>query len=175
MFDDEVTIIDNVLSIEDCDSLIAYYTSCLLETDHGYNYPFKAIVPHYTRKPVDDFIREKVSLIMKHVPENLMVQRAHIECRQNEHMAHRDMQAGEWGLCTSVLYLNDNFDGGQTFITKSTGERVEVQPKPGRVVAYNGHKLEHGVTQVSNGLRYTLPIWYTIRPQDLPKSLLWWL
>ena len=175
MFDSEVTIIDDVLSIEECNSLIDYYKTSLLETDYGYNYPFKAIVSHYTRKPADEFIRLRLSSIMKHMPDNLIVQRAHIECRKDEHMTHTDIQAGEYGLGTSVLYLNDDFDGGQTYVYESNKKRVDIQPKPGRLVAYNGHKLEHGVAKVTNGLRYTLPIWYTIRPQDLPKSLLWWL
>jgi hypothetical protein len=90
--------------------------------------------------------------------------------------SHFDQNDGDTTLRYSFnIYLNDDFDGGQTYVYESNKKRVDIQPKPGRLVAYNGHKLEHGVAKVTNGLRYTLPIWYTIRPQDLPKSLLWWL
>lgn len=175
MFDTDYTIIDDILSVEECNRLIEYYNTNALNLEHGYNYVFKAIVSVFDRKPVDEFSREQVAKILKYMPSNLMPQRAHIECREHGHNAHYDDKAGMWGMYTTVLYLNDNFTGGNTFINFIDGETIEIEPKIGRMVAYNGHKFEHGVTEVSNGLRYTLPIWYTIKPQDLPKSLLWWV
>jgi hypothetical protein len=175
MFDTEYTIVDDVLSKEDCNRIIEYYNTTPLKIEHGYNYVFKAVVSVFDRKPVDEFSKQYVSKILKYMPNDVMPQRAHIETRTEAHPAHFDDKAGQWGMYTTVLYLNDDFDGGHTFINIEDGNTIEIEPKPGRLVAYNGHKLEHGVTQVSNGLRYTLPIWYTVRPQDLPKSLLWWL
>ena len=174
MFETDYTIVDDVLTIEECTQLIEYYNTMPLQIEHGCNYIFKAVVSIYDRKPVDSFCKEQVSKILKFMPDAVMPQRAHIECRQYAHPAHFDNKAGEWGTFTTVLYLNDNFDGGNTFINLDSG-RVEVKPKTGRLVAYNGHRLEHGVTDISNGVRYTLPIWYTVRPLDLPKSLMWWL
>lgn len=174
MFDTDYTIIDDVLTEQDCKLLIEYYNTIPLKVEQGYNYTFKAIVSIFDRKPVDEFCKNQVSKILKYMPDDVMPQRAHIEHREHEHPAHFDDKAGAWGMFTTVLYLNDDFDGGKTFINLDTG-RVEVEPKIGRLVAYNGHKLEHGVTDISNGVRYTLPIWYTVRPLDLPKSLMWWL
>lgn len=174
MFDTDYTIIDDVLTEQECKDLISYYTTQPLKIEQGYNYTFKAVVSIFDRKPVDEFTRTQVSKILRYMPNDVIPQRAHIEHRTQEHPAHFDDKAGAWGMFTTVLYLNDDFDGGNTFINLDTG-RVEIEPKTGRLVAYNGHKLEHGVTDISNGVRYTLPIWYTIRPQDLPKSLLWWL
>lgn len=173
MFDNDYTVIDNVLTKDDCEQLIGVYNQYPSNLEQGYNYTFKAVVSRFDRKPINDLVKEKLSTIMRHVPEDLMVQRAHVERREYEHPAHFDERAGEYGMFTTVLYLNDDFDGGHTFINMND-ERIEIKPETGRLVAYNGHKLEHGVTNISNGVRYTLPIWYTIRPLDLPKSLMWW-
>lgn len=173
MFDTNYTIIDDVLTADECRVLIEYYTIPALQLEFGFNYAFKAIVSRFTRIPNDELIKIKVSKILKLVPDNLMIQRAHIECREQAHPAHFDERAGDYGMFTTVLYLNDDFDGGNTFINLDSG-RIEIEPKAGRLVAYNGHKLEHGVTDISNGVRYTLPIWYTVRPLDLPQSLIWW-
>ena len=174
MFDKPYTVIDDVLTEQECKELIKYYDTRPLQIEQGHNYIFKAVVSRFDRKPVDEFIKKLVSKIVRFAPEDVMVQRAHIEVRTEEHPAHFDNKAGDWGMFTTVLYLNEDFDGGHTFINID-GERIEVKPKTGRIVAYNGHKLEHGVTSISNGVRYTLPIWYAVKPLDLPKSLMWWL
>lgn len=174
MFDADYTIVDDVLSEQECRQLIEIYHTKPLSIEHGYNYIFKAIVSRFNGKPVDEVCKELLSKIIRSVPDTVLVQRAHIECREHEHNAHIDSKAGEYGMFTTVLYLNDDFDGGHTFINIDD-ERIEVKPKTGRLVAYNGHRLEHGVTDISNGVRYTLPMWYTSKPLDFPTSLMWWL
>jgi hypothetical protein len=57
---------------------------------------------------------------------------------------------------TSVLYLNDNFRGGETIFEDGTS----VSPVPGRVVFFDAKKYIHGVNMITKGNRCTLPIWY---------------
>ena len=60
---------------------------------------------------------------------------------------------------TSVTYLNNDYEGGHTYFK----DDIEVIPKVGRTVFFDGKYYLHGVTQVTSGTRYTLPIWYNKR------------
>ena len=57
---------------------------------------------------------------------------------------------------TSITYLNQDYDGGRTFFV---GE-MEIQPKIGRTIFFDGKYFLHGVSQVTRNSRFTLPIWY---------------
>jgi len=56
---------------------------------------------------------------------------------------------------TSIIYLNDDFDGGRTVI-----ENHIVIPKVGKIVTFAGNRLKHKVTTVFRNHRFTIPIWY---------------
>ena len=64
---------------------------------------------------------------------------------------HTDFDEHVW---TSILYLNDNFTGGNTIIE---GERIP--PKKVSVITFKG-ELKHGVEEVTEGNRYTISVWY---------------
>ena len=64
---------------------------------------------------------------------------------------HTDFEEHVW---TSILYLNDDFKGGNTIIE---GERIP--PKKGSVITFKG-ELKHGVEEVTEGNRYTISVWY---------------
>jgi len=174
MFKDEVTILDDVLTSEECQELIDFYKSCSIVPSQGYNYVFKTVVSRHDRLPYNDYIKNILTKILNPIDENFLVHRVQIECRspKTEHDAHFDARAGDFGSFTTVLYLNDNYEGGNTYI--EAAEYNSVQPKQGRMVGFNGHKLRHGVSYIQNDYRYTMSIWYVLKPDDYPKSALWW-
>ena len=57
---------------------------------------------------------------------------------------------------TSIIYLNDNFEGGETVVGKTT-----IKPKQGLMVLFAGDKEAHSVNKIKKGARYTIPCWYT--------------
>jgi len=57
---------------------------------------------------------------------------------------------------TSIIYLNDNFEGGETVV-----EKIKIKPKQGLMVLFDGDKKTHSVNEIKKGTRYTLPCWYT--------------
>jgi len=59
---------------------------------------------------------------------------------------------------TSVTYLNDDFEGGETYFTT---EDLVVKPKVGKTILFNGKKFEHEVKEIGDGIRYTLALWYS--------------
>ena len=63
---------------------------------------------------------------------------------------------------SSILYLNghDEFDGGDLYFPQFNNFTVE--PQPGRLIMFVGDtKHFHGVTEVTDGIRYTVASFYT--------------
>ena len=56
----------------------------------------------------------------------------------------------------SIIYLNDNFEGGETIVNK-----VKIKPKKGLMILFSGNNIKHGVNTIKKGERYTIPCWYT--------------
>ena len=65
---------------------------------------------------------------------------------------HYDLSYDKW---SAILYLNDDFFGGRTFFSNG----IELKPKMGSIVIFNGTYFKHGVTEVLNGERYTMAYW----------------
>ncbi|KAM9309711.1 prolyl 3-hydroxylase 3 isoform 2-T2 [Pholidichthys leucotaenia] len=69
---------------------------------------------------------------------------------------HRDLSA--------ILYLNDNFEGGELFFTNRNTKTVTARVKPscGRLVGFSSGPVNpHGVTAVTSGRRCALALWFT--------------
>ena len=71
---------------------------------------------------------------------------------QNSFMKEHYDSGDQYGV---LLYLNDNFEGGETII----GGQI-IKPKKGRGVLFTNGKLLHSVCKIKKGTRYVLPIWY---------------
>tara|TARA_R100000951_G_scaffold115978_2_gene125978 strand:- start:3187 stop:3732 length:546 start_codon:yes stop_codon:yes gene_type:complete len=66
--------------------------------------------------------------------------------------------------CAGVCYLNDGYDGGETFFPNFN---IEIKPKKGKIVLFPSDlEHQHGVREVK-GDRYTMPIWFSKNPENL--------
>ncbi|KAL0978433.1 hypothetical protein UPYG_G00170330 [Umbra pygmaea] len=78
---------------------------------------------------------------------------------------HRDYSA--------ILYLNDDFEGGDFIFTELDAKTVtaEVRPQCGRVVGFGaGKENPHGVRAVTKGQRCAVALWFTLDPQHQEKE-----
>ncbi|XP_077201886.1 prolyl 3-hydroxylase 3 [Paroedura picta] len=69
---------------------------------------------------------------------------------------------------SAILYLNDDFQGGNLFFTEMDAVTVtaQVRPKCGRLVAFSsGGENPHGVWAVTRGRRCAIALWYTLSPE----------
>ncbi|XP_051575692.1 prolyl 3-hydroxylase 3-like [Myxocyprinus asiaticus] len=76
--------------------------------------------------------------------------------REPPAFTHRDLSA--------VLYLNDDFEGGEFFFTDRDAKTVTAKVKPscGRLLGFtSGPVNPHGVTAVVAGRRCALALWFT--------------
>jgi Rps23 Pro-64 3,4-dihydroxylase Tpa1-like proline 4-hydroxylase len=60
----------------------------------------------------------------------------------------------------TLVYLNDDYEGGElSFATHD----VTIKPKKGDLIMFPGNMhYAHEVKEVLSGVRYTIPIWFTI-------------
>ena len=85
------------------------------------------------------------------------IQEPHLDTYSNQQMnagTHEDKPAREW---TCILYLNDNFKGGRTYIPD--GEVYE--PETGSGLLFQGIYIPHGVQKVRRHPRHTVSMWFT--------------
>nr|XP_046167010.1 prolyl 3-hydroxylase 1 [Oncorhynchus gorbuscha] len=78
---------------------------------------------------------------------------------------HRDYSA--------ILYLNDDFEGGDFIFTELDAKTVtaEVRPQCGRVVGFGaGEENPHGVRAVTKGQRCAVALWFTLDPKHEEKE-----
>ncbi len=62
---------------------------------------------------------------------------------------------------TSILYLNDDYEGGQTVV----GDKI-IEPKKGKIIFFNGNQVRHKVLPITSGIRYTNPTWYITQTEE---------
>ena len=85
------------------------------------------------------------------------VQSPHLDTYSNQEMNHGtspDKPSREW---TCILYLNDNYKGGRTYVPD--GEVYE--PEEGSGLLFQGIYIPHGVEKVRRHPRHTISYWFT--------------
>jgi len=150
----KIFVLDDVLSENNCNVLIDIYNS------RGPTHQWLTFYPMSISKN-DETLMCFVEKILTQLKLLISVPISVDWCEvvkwpQNSFMnPHRDTSS-EKTVFTSITYLNDNYDGGRTYLLND----IVFKPKTGRTVFFDGQYYEHGVSSVTGGLRYTLPIWY---------------
>lgn len=174
--------IENALSPVICDRIVAFLKHELGEhkDPHFPHPPYWATPPwqdndtyDWTKMP-SDYLFAKIESYIEYatyIVSSLYKEELHVHFsdlvlwRPGRLMTrHYDAIGTEYNLqraYTSVTYLNDDFEGGTTYIN-SDGKDYISQPKKGTLVMYKStEENHHGINPVISGLRFTLPIWFT--------------
>ncbi|XP_061687561.1 prolyl 3-hydroxylase 1 isoform X2 [Syngnathoides biaculeatus] len=100
-----------------------------------------------------------------HVDNCLLVSELNECLKEPLAFTHRDYSA--------ILYLNDDFEGGDFIFTEIDAKVVTatVRPLCGRVVGFGaGKENTHGVRTVTKGQRYAVALWFTLDPAHEEKE-----
>uniref|UniRef100_A0A6P7GKK4 procollagen-proline 3-dioxygenase n=1 Tax=Diabrotica virgifera virgifera TaxID=50390 RepID=A0A6P7GKK4_DIAVI len=85
----------------------------------------------------------------------------------------RTYPAFTWRDYSAILYLNDDFKGGEfVFSADAVGKKIQskIRPKCGRLVAFSsGPENLHGVKAVKRGTRCAIGMWFTLNPDYVEK------
>lgn len=71
---------------------------------------------------------------------------------------------------TAVCYLNDDYEGGETFFPE---QNYKCKPDKGKTVIFPSYYY-HGVNEVKLNSRYVLVLWFTRNPKELFVELTIW-
>ena len=83
-------------------------------------------------------------------------------------MKNTDIPGFDHRVFGSIIYLNDNYDGGHTFYPNFN---FEIIPESGKLAVHPGDSEHlHGVTKIFGGMRYTIASFWTY---DKDKSYDW--
>jgi predicted 2-oxoglutarate/Fe(II)-dependent dioxygenase YbiX len=67
---------------------------------------------------------------------------------------------------SAIIYLNKDFDGGETYIRIDDNNDYISKPKTGSLVAFTGdYRSAHGVNLVKKGNRGTIAMWFATEEQ----------
>ncbi|XP_028302569.1 prolyl 3-hydroxylase 1 [Gouania willdenowi] len=100
-----------------------------------------------------------------HVDNCLLVSELNECIKEPPAYTHRDYSA--------ILYLNDDFEGGELIFTELDARTVtaEVRPRCGRVLGFgSGKENPHGVKAVTQGQRCAVALWFTLDPLHQEKE-----
>jgi hypothetical protein len=65
-----------------------------------------------------------------------------------------------WYDLAGLFYINDDYEGGELYFPN---QGIQFKPKPGAAYFFPGDmNYIHGVTEVTSGIRYTVPFFWTI-------------
>ena len=163
MKDEEKMLIEkeNFISNDLCDFFIRFHninsqyhtthrnTSILDCEEHSSkeNFAFKLLI-------------KKLSMLVENSIKNTLINYSQIvKWPTGEHQdEHIDF---DYHTATSVLYLNDEYEGGHTVV----GNTI-IKPKKGKIILFDGSKTKHRVLPITFGTRYTNATWYVNKTED---------
>jgi hypothetical protein len=83
-------------------------------------------------------------------------------------MTNTDIHGFEHRVFGSIIYLNDDYEGGQTYYPNY---KISITPQSGKLAVHPGDPEHlHGVTKIEGGMRYTIASFWTL---DKNKSHKW--
>lgn len=100
------------------------------------------------------FLYTKLTNLIQYLSKNSIVNYSEIVKwpKGERQPPHKDF---DYHTYTSILYLNDDFVGGETKV-----ENEIIKPKKGKLILFEGSKLNHEVLEIKEGTRYTNATWF---------------
>lgn len=72
-----------------------------------------------------------------------------------------------WYDLAGLFYLNDDYEGGELYFPL---QGIEFKPKPGGAYFFPGDRnFIHGVREITSGIRYVIPFFWTIKEHKEKK------
>jgi len=139
------------------ENLIEYYLNHNKSTfQYRDNFPLNLM--QSTNKLIVNLCGEMYSTAKKIAGDNLKIDNAEIVHWPKESFMkrHKDYKTD---VLTSILYLNDNYIGGETMLYQPSNTLV-IKPEIGKIVYFPNAIVPHEVKKITQGSRYTFAIWY---------------
>lgn len=104
--------------------------------------------------------------IVKWLPGQLQMPHADKELHEGEDAGKPN--SFPWYDLAGLFYLNDDYEGGELYFPK---QGIQFKPKAGAAYFFPGDmNYIHGVTQITKGIRYVIPFFWTIEKHTGDKQ-----
>ena len=143
---------DNFISIDECKKKINFYKKNKNKTKK-----FRDVFPlALSKKDLSETFINNVQHLSKTINNSIIDYIEIVFWPTNSFQnLHHDNASNETTL-SSICYLNDNYEGGQTYFEDGT----IFKPVTGRIVFFDGKHYLHGVKKIISGNRYVIATWY---------------
>lgn len=159
MDDSTVLIYDRQIDEKTCEELCTEFLNCIPENEF-----LQLTRINATFHPIVDDVQ---FILEKHLNVKLFCTLAAFQIRGKEHECKLHVHLPYKSDYNSVLYLNDNFTGGEFY----TDEGLVHNPKTGDLIFFNGKKIKHGVKKIHGNKRMAINFWWDRAELNRLKSL----
>ena len=139
-----ILTIDNFLDNKTCDELVNYFNNNTQNTKKYRN----TYILKYTYKPILEKLCKNITFFNFKNVDNMEI----VLWPKGSFM---DPHYDEGDYLSFIVYLNDNYKGGETIIND-----ISIKPKKGSIVIFSNGSYLHNVNKVIDKERYTLIAWY---------------
>ena len=153
-----IQVHDQFLTVDECNYLINCYNNNKdLSVPFGHEgrcprWPFEMHPNTSEFKLLQNKLNEKSIYVNNSIIDYIQIVRWPIGSNQDPHYD----TVHNFTTLASIIYLNDNFIGGETYFT----DGMTFAPRQGRLILFDGQYFEHGVHDVSDNERYVVAAWY---------------
>jgi hypothetical protein len=161
--EDNVLVIDNYLTSSECDELITLYknTPHKKKEQSGF-WAYRIKWPKYPDHLEPKLNSERTKLVETYYSHkfnmiNLCMSMWVLNNEQGPHLDYGVANEFPTREYASVLYLNDDFEGGEIYIPELNFEK---KPQKGQMICFRGGKFRHGVRKITDGFRLTSICWF---------------
>ena len=148
----KVVMQDEFLNKNQCKSLINFYN---LQPN---KFKFNKTFPLSITKIGPQFLKDKINEAGMDINNSVIDWVEIVKWPSpNEGKALHLDEASASTILSSIIYLNDNYEGGHTYF----GDGTTFVPVTGRAIFFDGQYYRHGVSSVFKGSRYTVATWFT--------------
>jgi len=150
---------DNFLSKEECNNLIKFYKKNINKKNRKINasqrvsnvFPLAIDINNDLSGYITNF-NKMAALINDSVVDWGQI----VKWTKNSFQDLHFDNASSKTTLSSICYLNEDFEGGQTYFEEGT----LFKPKTGRALFFDGNYYFHGVKEILSKERYVLALWY---------------
>ena len=146
---------DNFITRNQSMSIISHYKNNICSAyKHKLTYPLSINSDNILVKDIVSRITEKCKKFDDNIKlQNLEIVKWPFNSWLDYHIDTNPLN----DVFASILYLNDNFLGGQTAF-----DTFEIEPRIGRLLIFSNRYYRHSVKKVKFNTRYTLATWYVL-------------
>jgi len=143
----------NFLQPPMCKKLIGLFNgTAFLKMKHGENKEFIDLTDRKFFNEYFDPIKKQCEEMVGYSIDWWQIQKSYTGNSMKKHYDDAKIRT----IFSGVIYLNDGFEGGQTFFEDGT----IIEPVAGKALFFDGKNLMHGVNQHTKGDRYIIACWF---------------